>query len=397
MTTTTSNLPATTWSEILPGSAFVCSRGDPYSFFFYPGTTNNVIITFEGGNSCYDYNSCDTSTHQAYNITTYQSRENLRYNNYTGFFYHPPAKGAATYTNPFATWSHLYIPLCTADSHLGNATVTYDAGATVQHKGGLNANQALQWLFTNYPAGSSNSPQSIIVTGWSGGATGAAWWSPTVMQNYPNAHVVFLEDSQPDVALFSPPLTPSDAGAGIYAYNQAVLSKWGVANSPVVPTWLPSFSLTSTNFTSDSIISAMGAHYPNSTIVRYSPTTGPVQPVQEKLLFGNQICVNPCDIPGGNSSSGPNTVTLTQFFTDPTAAGVVFCNGLQRSSAGLTSSLGNTTNFHEYYVTSGISSDGVITSSDFYHANGTGISDTLADWLQKLVQRDATTSSTIAC
>jgi hypothetical protein len=41
-----------TWTQINPGGETVCSTGEPYSFFVHPGTSDNLLIYFDGGGMC---------------------------------------------------------------------------------------------------------------------------------------------------------------------------------------------------------------------------------------------------------------------------------------------------------------------------------------------------------
>ena len=42
--------------------------------------------------------------------------------------------------------THVYVPYCTGDLHWGNATVRYQEGVTIEHRGAVNAQAAVDWL-----------------------------------------------------------------------------------------------------------------------------------------------------------------------------------------------------------------------------------------------------------
>ena len=53
--------------------------------------------------------------------------------------------------NPLADYSWIYVPYCTGDVHIGDATTAYAPELTVQHKGAVNAAAALDYLATTFP------------------------------------------------------------------------------------------------------------------------------------------------------------------------------------------------------------------------------------------------------
>ena len=46
------------WQRVaLPGS--VCGNGSQYKFWYYDSpTSNNMVVLFEGGGACWDYDTC---------------------------------------------------------------------------------------------------------------------------------------------------------------------------------------------------------------------------------------------------------------------------------------------------------------------------------------------------
>ena len=48
-------------------------------------------------------------------------------------------------------YTHVYVPYCTGDLHWGNATVRYQGGVTIEHRGAVNAQTAVDWLQANLP------------------------------------------------------------------------------------------------------------------------------------------------------------------------------------------------------------------------------------------------------
>jgi hypothetical protein len=40
------------WNRIDPGGETVCAHGDPYTYWVYPGATDNLLLYFQGGGGC---------------------------------------------------------------------------------------------------------------------------------------------------------------------------------------------------------------------------------------------------------------------------------------------------------------------------------------------------------
>ena len=125
------------WLEVKPGGETICSRGTDYSYFVKPGVTDKVLVEFQGGGGCWDSITCSI----AGSIFT-EDVEAIRAG--AGLY----QQGIYDHTNPenpFAGWTHVYVPYCTGDVHWGNQE--YDYGSfTIQHKGFANASSAMSWI-----------------------------------------------------------------------------------------------------------------------------------------------------------------------------------------------------------------------------------------------------------
>ena len=75
---------------------------------------------------------------------------------------------AARPDNPFAGYTFVYVPYCTGDVHLGDATTEYSPELTVQHKGWVNGTAALTYLAEHFPDAAH-----VVVVGESAGAIAA--------------------------------------------------------------------------------------------------------------------------------------------------------------------------------------------------------------------------------
>mgnify|MGYP000306631335 CR=1 FL=1 len=119
------------WTRVeLPGT--VCSNGSQYRFWYYDSpTSNNLLISFEGGGACWDYPSCSGQTGI------------LGAANPNGIPVDYITQMKATYVSPLVNgadpgiplrpkrniatngWDVVYMPYCTGDVHVGNRVVTY--------------------------------------------------------------------------------------------------------------------------------------------------------------------------------------------------------------------------------------------------------------------------------
>jgi hypothetical protein len=119
--------------------------------------------------------------------------------------------------NPFADYSVVFVPYCTADVHIGNATTKYGPGLTVYHKGYLNGTAALDHLAATFPGATD-----IVVIGESAGSIAAPLYAGLVSDRLADARITVLADGSgayPDgpeitnlVAPSGAPATPSRAG-----------------------------------------------------------------------------------------------------------------------------------------------------------------------------------------
>jgi Pectinacetylesterase len=145
------------------------------------------VVEFRGGGACWSSVTCfpeaDLFEEQA-NPEPWMSDETKA----PGIYDH------SRDDNPFKDWHHVYLGYCTGDVHWGNSTKSYGAGtalaSTVEHKGAVNAQAALDWVYANVP-----NPDKLFVTGCSAGGYGAAFWSAAVREHYAAAKVYQLADS----------------------------------------------------------------------------------------------------------------------------------------------------------------------------------------------------------
>ncbi|RLB60247.1 MAG: pectinesterase, partial [Deltaproteobacteria bacterium] len=173
------------WNKLAGGGDSICSRGDAFSFFVQPGTVNRVVIEFEGGGACWDASTCAVGSDSFDDIVDADTLTGTL----DGIHDHENAD------NPFKDWTHIFIPYCTGDLHLGNKATDH-GDVTIEHRGAVNGGVAMDWVYENIP-----DPERVVVTGCSAGGYGAIGWAPYIMQHYDGVPVVQIADCANGVAV----------------------------------------------------------------------------------------------------------------------------------------------------------------------------------------------------
>jgi hypothetical protein len=153
-------------------------RGAPYSFYVHQGTTNKLLIYFAFGGFCYNAQLCAVG---ALNCVPEVNVNTTILANTSGMF------DLNRSDNPFADWSWVYVPECTADFEWGNNVANYPAmgsspAITVNHNGFVNATAIRNWIYDNF-----KSPDFIFVSGSSGGADAAMMHYPSLRHTTPTS------------------------------------------------------------------------------------------------------------------------------------------------------------------------------------------------------------------
>jgi hypothetical protein len=119
------------WQRVeLPGT--VCSDGSQYRFWYYDSpTSNNLLISLEGGGACWDYPSCSGqagiqgAAHPNGIPTDYITQFEPQYVSPIVNGADPGIPLRAKKDIATKDWDVVYMPYCTGDVHVGNRVVTY--------------------------------------------------------------------------------------------------------------------------------------------------------------------------------------------------------------------------------------------------------------------------------
>ena len=197
--------PATTdpaaagWQRIVSGGDCQCADGSQYSLYTRTANPKKVVLYLDGGGACWSAKTCAPNSGNKY-----QTKVEA-----------PSGQGVFDFTNqrnPFAGYSFVYVPYCTADLHIGNATTKYAPGLTVHHKGYVNGTAALDYLAKTFP-----NATDVVVIGASAGSVTAPLYAGLASDRLPDAHITAIADSSgsyPDVPQLNNLLTGSAWQAG---------------------------------------------------------------------------------------------------------------------------------------------------------------------------------------
>jgi hypothetical protein len=239
--------PDFTYNELKPACAS-CPMCDPkFTFFVKGGTTNNVVIYFQGGGACWDSMNC------LYFHTYYEEVPPIE------MFYDTEGKGIFDTTkgaNPFKTWYFVYIPYCTGDVHWGANDMEYPdylgyyggQPQTIKHRGFVNFQVVLKWVEDNF-----RRPNNIFVSGSSAGSYGAIMCFPYIKEAFPWSRVSVL----------------GDAGNGVTGgdFQTESINNWNIQ----MPTWIPGFEDGyDENMTMDVVYEAIAKEYRFCKIAQFT-------------------------------------------------------------------------------------------------------------------------------
>jgi hypothetical protein len=220
------------WVKVeLPGT--VCSDGSQYRFWYYDSpTSNNLVISFEGGGACWDYATCSGqagvlgAAHPNGIPPDYITQFEPQYVSPIVNGADPGIAGPIRPKTDLITkgWDVVYMPYCTGDVHIGNAVVTYtdptgqNPPIVFRHNGYNNTVAALNFLHGRFP-----SINKLLVTGFSAGgvASAAVFYQARRTLNPSKAYL--LDDSGP---AFPAP----DATYNSYPLHQLIRTQWNLAS-----------------------------------------------------------------------------------------------------------------------------------------------------------------------
>jgi Pectinacetylesterase len=224
------------WEQIVPGGDCQCSDGSEFSFWVREANPNKVVFFLQDGGNCFSAETC-APDNGLYNTTITEG---------------PDAGGvfdSADQRNPFADYSIVFVPYCTGDVHLGDATTEYAPGLTIQHKGYVNGTAALDQLVATFPGATD-----VVVMGESAGSVAAPLYAGLVSDRLPDAGITVLANGSGGT-----PDLPDDVSG-------RMMAAWGTANA--IPAWPENTGLTAEQWSVPGLFIRSGQHDPEIVFAR---------------------------------------------------------------------------------------------------------------------------------
>jgi hypothetical protein len=247
------------WTKIEPGGDTICATGTPYAFFVHPGTVNRLVVYFEGGGTCWNDITCSDP---GPNFSATVSEAHNPANHPQGMF------ELDNPDNPFKDWFQVYVPSCTGDAHLGNATATYHWGGkeyTINYKGFVNASAVLNWIQAGF-----SEPEKLFVAGCSAGVSGSAYGAAYIHALYPDVPLYQLGDSGVN-------LMGDD-------FLQNIAQTWGVVQN--LPDWIPALQVPVTELQVPKAYTALANYYASDRWAQYNTAHDDLQTMAYLLMGG---------------------------------------------------------------------------------------------------------------
>ncbi len=154
-----------------------CRNGTSAGFGYRYGTSNNLMIYFQGGNACFNQSTC-SATPQQVGATEYNS----------GIL------DVTRANNPVADWHHVFVPYCTGDVHTGTRAGAQHASipGTQDFVGYANVGAFLTRLVPTF-----GEVDQVLVTGSSAGGFSAIYNVSRIQDAFGTVPVTLIDDAGP--------------------------------------------------------------------------------------------------------------------------------------------------------------------------------------------------------
>jgi len=227
---------APTWETVDAPSDCMCADGSAFHFYVREASPTKVLFYLEGGGACFSAEMCKPgSGTYSETISPVSKLEDS-----------PGIFDFANPENPFADYSVVYVPYCTGDVHAGNTTKDYGNGVVTQHKGFVNASNALDTMIERFP-----DTTQLVVAGSSAGSFPTPVFAALAGDQLPNADLKVFADSSgaiPDAMGF-------------------VIGNWGTLET--LPDWPELEGVTVDQFTPAYTFIKAAEHNPKITFARH--------------------------------------------------------------------------------------------------------------------------------
>lgn len=240
--TDATDAPATgdgAWESVTAPADCMCGDGSGFTYFVRKADPNKVLFFLEGGGACFSKETCGPDS-ETYKRTV--GHDGGMTDGDGIFDFSNPA-------NPFADYSMVFVPYCTGDVHIGNATTDYGDGVVVHHNGYVNGTTALAAMAELFPDASQ-----IVVAGESAGSIPTPLYAGLAHDLLPTAKLTVLADG-------------SGAYPDVPVLNATIGAQWGTMNA--VPAWPTTAGLTAEQWSLPGLFVQAGKHDPTITFARH--------------------------------------------------------------------------------------------------------------------------------
>lgn len=230
------------WETVTAPADCMCSDGSEFTYFVRRADPTKVVFFLEGGGACFSAETCNPDSNTYKRTVGYEG----------GFGTDGDPSGIFDFSNPmnpFANYSFVFVPYCTGDVHIGNATTDYGDGVVVEHKGYVNGSTALDAMATLFPDATE-----LVVTGESAGSVPTPLYAGMASDLLPAARITVLADG-------------SGAYPDVPGINAVIGSAWGTMNA--VPAWPENEGVTPETWSFPGLFVKAGTHDPEITFARH--------------------------------------------------------------------------------------------------------------------------------
>ena len=326
-----------------------CSAGTPYHFFVKRGSTNKLLMYYQGGGACWNGFTCDIPTCDPDVNPTGGDNPN---NQQSGF------GDLSNPNNPFREWNIVFTSYCTCDIHFGDKEQFYLMGignvVNIKHFGYQNARVVEKWAREHFV-----NPEQVFVTGSSAGAYGALFNAPILETVWPASKFSVLGDAGNGV------ITPDFLNTPLYGFQN-----WNFEAN--LPTYIPGVL--------ESIQNGTGMPAYTEAVAAFFPETA----------WGNYTTAY--DGSSGGQTGFYNVMLLRSpvgalTWWDATCA---WNSGMEAQALATAAAVGATpADNYRYYIGRGSRHTGWGSNTVVYNDDPIGGTPALKDWVTSMRNRDA--------
>jgi hypothetical protein len=233
--------------DLTPKCSGIHGHSLDYHFFVKRGSTNKLLMYYQGGGACWSNLTCGLET---CDLDVNPAGGDNPQNQQFGF------GDLSNPDNPFREWNIVFTAYCTCDIHFGDQEQSYISGGSgvhTNHFGYQNARVVEKWAREHFV-----NPEEVFVTGSSAGAYGALFNAPLLEAVWPASKFSVLGDAGNGV------ITPDFLNTPGYGFQN-----WNFEAN--LPTYIPGvLESIQTGAGMPAYTEAVAAYFPDTAWANYS-------------------------------------------------------------------------------------------------------------------------------